>query len=85
MQTKFEGFCSRGSVHHAVDVGVAVLAGVMAKRYEAVLGQMVTLRERGTTHRVTAAEAFLHQLTKRGLEGDGAGVPCPHPKPTGKE
>src|SRR5437899_9994844 len=40
--------------------------------YEAVLGQMVTIREGGTTRRVTAAEAFLLQLTKSGLEGDGA-------------
>lgn len=38
--------------------------------YEAVLGQMVTIREDGTERRVTAAEAFLLQLTKRGLEGD---------------
>src|SRR6202521_6242079 len=40
--------------------------------YEAILGQMVTIREGGTARRVTAAEAFLLQLTKRGLEGDGA-------------
>jgi len=40
--------------------------------YEAVLGQMVTIREGGTERQVTAAEAFLLQLTKRGLEGDGA-------------
>ena len=40
--------------------------------YEAVLGQMVTIREGGTTRRVTAAEAFLLQLAKRGVEGDGA-------------
>src|SRR6202047_5548516 len=40
--------------------------------YEAVLGQMVTIREGGAERRVTAAEAFLLQLTKRGLEGDGA-------------
>jgi hypothetical protein len=40
--------------------------------YEAVLGQMVTIRESGDERRVTAAEAFLLQLTKRGLEGDGA-------------
>jgi hypothetical protein len=40
--------------------------------YEAVLGQMVTIREGGVARRVTAAEAFLLQLTKRGLEGDGA-------------
>src|ERR1700732_5213082 len=40
--------------------------------YEAVLGQMVTIREGGTARQVTAAEAFLLQLTKRGLEGDDA-------------
>jgi uncharacterized protein DUF5681 len=40
--------------------------------YEAVLGQMVTVREDGVERPVTAAEAFLLQLTKRGLEGDGA-------------
>lgn len=40
--------------------------------YEAVLGQMVTIREDGAERRVTAAEAFLLQLTKRGLEGDGS-------------
>jgi hypothetical protein len=40
--------------------------------YEAVLGQMVTIREDGTTRRVTAAEAFLLKLTKSGLEGDSA-------------
>ncbi len=39
--------------------------------YEAVLGQMVTIREDGRERRVTAAEAFLLRLTKRGLEGDG--------------
>ena len=33
---------------------------------------MVTIREGGTARGVTAAEAFLLQLTKRGLEGDGA-------------
>jgi hypothetical protein len=32
----------------------------------------VTIREGGTARQVTAAEAFLLQLTKRGLEGDGA-------------
>ncbi len=32
----------------------------------------MTIREGGTTRRVTAAEAFLLQLTKSGLEGDGA-------------
>jgi hypothetical protein len=40
--------------------------------YEAVLGQMMTIREGGTARQVTAAEAFLLQLTKRGLEGDNA-------------
>src|SRR6516165_7596893 len=40
--------------------------------YEAVLGQMVNIREGGAERHVTAAEAFLLQLTKRGLEGDGA-------------
>jgi hypothetical protein len=40
--------------------------------YEAILGQMVTVREGGTSRRVTAAEAVLLQLTKRALEGDGA-------------
>jgi Family of unknown function (DUF5681) len=40
--------------------------------YEAVLGQMVTVREHGRERRVTAAEAFLLQTAKKGLEGDGA-------------
>lgn len=40
--------------------------------FEAVLGQMVTIREEGAERRVTAAEAFLLHLTKRGLEGDAA-------------
>ena len=40
--------------------------------YEAVLGQMVTIREDGVERRVSAAEAFLLHLAKRGLEGDGA-------------
>ena len=38
--------------------------------YEAVLGQKVTIREDGIERKVTAAEAFLLHLTKRGLEGD---------------
>jgi hypothetical protein len=33
---------------------------------------MVTVREDGREKRVTAAEAFLLHLTKKGLEGDGA-------------
>jgi hypothetical protein len=40
--------------------------------YEAVLGQMVTIREEGTERRVSAAEAFLLHMTKQGLEGDSA-------------
>jgi Family of unknown function (DUF5681) len=40
--------------------------------YETVLGQMVTIRESGTERRVTAAEAFLLQVAKRGIEGDSA-------------
>jgi hypothetical protein len=40
--------------------------------YEAVLGQTVKIRENGVERRVTAAEAFLLQLTKRGPEGDDA-------------
>ena len=40
--------------------------------YEAVLGRPVTIVENGEQRRVTAAEAFLLHLAKRGLEGDGA-------------
>src|ERR1700682_5849 len=40
--------------------------------YEAILGQMVTIREDGTTRRVTAAEAFLLKLTKYRLVGASA-------------
>lgn len=39
--------------------------------YDTVLGQMVTIREDGVERQVTAAEAFLLHITKRGLEGDG--------------
>ncbi len=39
--------------------------------YDHLLGQMVTIREDGRERRVTAAEAFLLQLTKQGLEGCG--------------
>lgn len=39
--------------------------------YDHVLGQMVTIRDAGAERRVTAAEAFLLHLTKKGLEGDG--------------
>lgn len=38
--------------------------------FEAVLGRMVTLRDNGVSRKVTAAEAFLLQLAKRGMEGD---------------
>jgi hypothetical protein len=40
--------------------------------YEAVLGQEVIVRENGRERRVTAAQAFILQLTKRGLDGDSA-------------
>ncbi len=40
--------------------------------YEAVLGQLVTIREEGIERQVTVAEAFLLHVTKRGLEGDSA-------------
>lgn len=40
--------------------------------YETVLGQTVTIRENGVERRVTAAGAFLLQITKAGLEGDSA-------------
>ena len=40
--------------------------------YEAVLGQMVTVREDGIERRLTAAEAFLLYLTKLGLDGDSS-------------
>jgi hypothetical protein len=40
--------------------------------YDAVLGQLVTVKEDGLERRVTAAEAFLLYTMKRGLEGDGA-------------
>jgi hypothetical protein len=39
--------------------------------YESVLGQILKIREGGVERHVTAAEAFLLQLRKRGLEGDG--------------
>jgi uncharacterized protein DUF5681 len=42
--------------------------------YEAVLGQMVTIREDGAERRVTGEEAFLLQLAKRGVEGDSAAM-----------
>jgi hypothetical protein len=36
-----------------------------------VLGQLVVIKEGGVERRVTAAEAFLLHVTKRGLDGDG--------------
>ena len=40
--------------------------------HDALLSQSVTIREDGVERRVTAAEAFLLQMAKRGLEGDSA-------------
>ncbi len=40
--------------------------------YDAVLGQKVVIRENGVERRLTAAEAFLLHLAKKGLEGEGA-------------
>jgi hypothetical protein len=40
--------------------------------YESVLGQEVIIRENGRERRVTAAEAFMLQLIKLGLDGDNA-------------
>lgn len=40
--------------------------------YDTVLGQMVTIREDGRERRVTAAEAFILQLTRKGLQGDSS-------------
>ncbi len=40
--------------------------------YDAVLGQIVTIREDGRERRITAAQAFLLQLTQKGLAGDSA-------------
>lgn len=40
--------------------------------YDNLLGQMVTVREDGRERRITAAEAFILQLTKKGLAGDSA-------------
>lgn len=42
--------------------------------YEAVLGKMVTIREGGAERRITAAEAFLLHVTKKGLEGRRGGA-----------
>lgn len=40
--------------------------------HDAVLGQMVTIRESGVARKVTAAEAFLLHLAQMGLAGDVA-------------
>ncbi|TAJ36631.1 MAG: hypothetical protein EPO55_21410 [Reyranella sp.] len=40
--------------------------------FEAVLGQIVTIRDGGVERRVTAAEAFLLYMANEGLKGDGA-------------
>jgi len=42
--------------------------------YEAVLGQIVTIRDGGIERRVTAEEAFLLAIAKRGLDGGGASL-----------
>lgn len=39
---------------------------------DTVLGQMVTVSEDGRKRRVTAAEAFILHLTRKGLAGDSA-------------
>jgi hypothetical protein len=43
-----------------------------APPHDTVLGQKVTIREGGIARRITAAEAFLLHMAKRGLEGDSA-------------
>src|SRR5215210_8687150 len=40
--------------------------------YEAVLGQLVTIKEDGARRRVPAETAFLLHVVKRGLDGDSA-------------
>lgn len=40
--------------------------------YDVVLGQMVCVKEGGVERRMSAAEAFLLHIAKRGLDGDGA-------------
>src|SRR5918998_3288586 len=40
--------------------------------YDAVLGRVVPIKVDGVERRVTAAEAFLLHIAKRGLDGDGA-------------
>lgn len=58
--------------------GVAAILAVAPRNrrrdipYDHVLGQMVTIRDDGRERRITAAEAFLLHLTKKGLEGCGA-------------
>lgn len=38
--------------------------------YDTILGEIVTIRENGEERDITAAEAFVLQMVKRGLEGD---------------
>lgn len=40
--------------------------------YEAVLGQMVTVRDGPVERKMSAAEAFMLHMAERGLEGDGS-------------
>jgi len=46
--------------------------------YESVLGQLVTVRTDGTEQKLTAAEAFLLHMTRRGLGGDAAAARATH-------
>ncbi len=52
-------------------VGGAGLVDKSTIPYDAVLGQEMTIREDGRERQVSAAEAFLLQVAKKGLEGDG--------------
>src|SRR5258707_15778019 len=63
---------TRGLVSEECTKSIPAGYHVSQAPYEAVLGQMVTIREGGAERRVTATEAFLLHLSKRGLEGDGA-------------
>ncbi|MCC7394211.1 MAG: hypothetical protein IT553_05075 [Sphingomonadaceae bacterium] len=45
--------------------------------YDAVLGQKVTVREDGRERQLSASEAFLLHVTRKGLEGDGQAAASP--------
>ena len=53
-------------------IAKAARAGSTALPHDLLLGQTVAIREDRVERRVTAAEAFLLQMAKRGLEGDSA-------------